>query len=57
MDENPSPNGVRDIVKTSSENPWERGRLARILLKNADMMPALPAKKEVFGACQKELLE
>ena len=33
------------------ENPWERGRLARIFLKNAGMMPALPAKNEVFGAC------
>ncbi|MCL2153585.1 MAG: AAA family ATPase, partial [Oscillospiraceae bacterium] len=30
-------------VEASSENPWERGRLARIFLKNAGMMPALPA--------------
>ena len=35
----------------SSETPWERGRLARILLKNAGKMPAFPAKNEVFGAC------
>jgi len=34
--------------KVSSENPWERGRLARIFLKNAGMMPALPAKKRGF---------
>jgi len=37
--------------QATSENPWERGRLARIFLKNADMMPALPAKNEVFGGC------
>jgi len=42
------------FVKATSENPWERGRLARIFLKNAGMMPALPAKKEVFGGCLKE---
>jgi len=35
----------------TSENPWERGRLARIFLKNAGMMPALPAKNKVFRAC------
>ncbi|MCL2123979.1 MAG: hypothetical protein FWH34_07785, partial [Desulfovibrionaceae bacterium] len=35
------------LLKASSENPWERGRLARIFLKNAGMMPALPAKNEV----------
>jgi len=36
---------------TTSENPWVRGRLARILLKNAGKMPAHPAKNEVFGGC------
>jgi len=35
----------------SSENPWERGRLARIFLKNAGKMPAHPTKNEVFGGC------
>jgi len=34
----------RIFHKATSENPWERGRLARIFLKNAGMMPALPAK-------------
>jgi len=46
--------GLRNfIVKSTSENPWERGRLARILLKNAGKMPAYPAKNEVFGGCLK----
>ena len=42
---------LRAAVSATSENPWERGRLARIFLKNAGIMPALPAKNEVFGAC------
>jgi len=41
------------IPKVTSENPWERGRLARIFLKNAGMMPAYPAKNVVFGGCHK----
>ena len=42
------------IFQATSENPWVRGRLARILLKNAGKMPALPAKNEVSGACQRK---
>ena len=38
-------------LSATSENPWVRGRLARILLKNAGKMPAYPAKNEVFGGC------
>ena len=38
-------------ARISSNNPWERGRLARIFLKNAGIMPAFQAKNEVFGAC------
>jgi len=36
-----------DSLDASSENPWERGRLARIFLKNAGMMPR-PQQKTRF---------
>ena len=39
------------MLKATSENPWERGRLARIILKNAGWKPAYPAKNVVFGGC------
>ena len=41
-----------DRQTATSENPWVRGRPARILLKNAGKMPAHPAKNEAFGVCQ-----